>query len=116
MKFTNTTSTALLAGAGIIAIAVLSGLGHPVPAALVTLVGALVAGHLVLKVPGIGTVTVVPSSSSSSTSTPLSTAVASPASTVSTPLTGAATARAPESVAAVVQHPSVLTSSPATSA
>ena len=109
MKFTNTTSTALLAGAGIIAIAVLSGLGHAVPASLVTLVGALVAGHLVLKVPGIGTVTVTPSSASSTA--PSRTVGATSAS----PVAPATTAQ-PVSVATVTQHPSAVATSPATPA
>lgn len=116
MKFTNTTSTALLAGAGIIAISVLSGLGHPVPPALVTLVGALVAGHLVLKVPGIGTVTIASPAASSTTSAALSTAVDKPSTTSAGALSGSATPRAPDVVASVVQHPSVATSPAAPSA
>ena len=103
MKFSNTTSTALLAGAAIVAIAVLSGLGHPVPGALVTLAGGLVAGHLVLKVPGVGTVSLTPSSSATSTTT-----AAPRAATTAGTAQPAATSTAP-SAAAIAQHPSVVT-------
>ena len=54
------TSTAILAFSAVAAIAILAGLGHPIPASLTTLAGTLAGGHLMLKVPGIGTVTLAP--------------------------------------------------------